>query len=407
MAFGNLSGCTCRPSEAGMRTEGGALTLHGLAWPLESARCFTDTLHRGESLFLSLTREGVGAAACWQMIEATRDVDHLARNFPGESYALKQNADGVPVELRYTRLDGSQVVVRGPPDSYRAHRVVQEGDTALVAAAGTVHSSLYDAFIGVGLSPALVLQFADIFAWTVDFLTECRTGDTYRVVYTEEMPTGGVDILAASYGQRDTTYIALSLPTIGQRTEYYTPDGISLRKAFLRSPLNYRRISSRFSYSRYHPILKIRRPHLGVDYAAPTGTPVVSVADGKVVYAGWKGGYGNYVRIKHAGGCYTAYGHLSRFGKGIRRGVTVDQGQVIGYVGSTGLSTGPHLDYRVQMQGRYVDPVRMDVPPAPPVSQERRGEFRTRGAWLEIALAEAPLGCSCRLGREWERWVWG
>jgi murein DD-endopeptidase MepM/ murein hydrolase activator NlpD len=252
-----------------------------------------------------------------------------------------------------------------------------------------------------------VLQFADIFAWTVDFLTECRRGDRFRLLYVQETGNGATDVLAAAYAQRDTTHIGLSLPREDGGTDYYTPTGTNLRKAFLRSPLNYRRISSRFSYSRYHPILKIRRPHLGVDYAAPTGTPVVSVADGKVSFAGWKGGYGRYVKIKHTGGCYTAYGHLSRFARGVRKGARVSQGQVIGYVGSTGLSTGPHLDYRVQMQGRYVDPLRMDVPPAPPVDPDRMPEFRTRATWLNIALAGTPDSAARRLGREWERWAWG
>ncbi len=400
-------GCTCRPGQAGVQVEDSALPLRSLAWPLECGHCVADTLQRGESLFLSLTRGGVPAAYCWEMIEATRDVDHLARNYPGESYRLSLSVQGVPVELRYLRLDGSAVVVRGPDGHFRAHRVSEEPEPMLLAASGSVTSSLYEAFIEVGLSPALVLQFADVFAWTVDFLTECRTGDTFRVVYTELRGSTSGEVLAASYGQKDTTHVGLSLPGSEGRTEYYSPDGTNLRKAFLRSPLNYRRISSRFSYSRRHPILKIRRPHLGVDYAAPTGTPVVSVADGTVSYAGWKGGYGKYVEIKHAGGCYSAYGHLSRFGRGMKKGVRVAQGQVIGYVGSTGLSTGPHLDYRVRMQGRYVDPLRMDVPPAPPVGDDRMLEFRTRATWLQIALAQSPHQNSRRLGPEWERLAWG
>jgi len=401
------AGCTCGPGEAGVRTNGSALPLDHVAWPLECTRCVGDTLRRGESLFLALTREGIAASDCWEMIEATREVDHLARNYPGESYTVSLGRGDVPVELCYLRLDGSTVVVRGPGGRFRAHRVSEEPEPVLMAGGGLVKSSLYDAFMDVGLSAALVLQFADVFAWTVDFLTECRTGDVFRVVYTDMSGSGGGQVLAASYGQKDTTHVALSLPGPEGRTEYYAPDGANLRKAFLRSPLNYRRISSRFSHSRYHPILKIRRPHLGVDYAAPVGTPVVSVADGRVTYAGWKGGYGNFVEIKHTGGCSTAYGHLSRYGKGIRKGVRVTQGQVIGYVGSTGLSTGPHLDYRVRMQGRYVDPLRMDVPPAPPVGDDRVPEFRMRATWLQMALAQSPHGASCRLGTAWERWAWG
>ena len=401
------AGCTCGPGEAGAHSKESVLPLDNVAWPLDCARCVSDTLRRGESLFLALTREGIAASYCWEMIEATREVDHLARNYPGESFTVSLGTDDAPLELCYSRLDGSTVVVRGPGDHFRAHRVSEEPEPVLMAGGGTVESSLYEAFMDVGLSPALVLQFADVFAWTVDFLTECRRGDVFRVVYTDMIGSGNGDVLAASYGQKDTTHVALSLSGPGGRTEYYAPDGTNLRKAFLRSPLNYRRISSRFSHSRYHPILKIRRPHLGVDYAAPVGTPVVSVADGRVTYAGWKGGYGKFVEIKHTGGCSTAYGHLSRYGKGIKKGARVAQGQVIGYVGSTGLSTGPHLDYRVRMQGRYVDPLRMDVPPAPPVGDDRVQEFRMRATWLQMALAQSPHCASCRLGTAWERWAWG
>ncbi len=397
----------CGPGRADDPSESVVDLAGKLAWPLDFSKSLIDTLERGESLFLSLTRRGVAPPYCWQMIEATREVDHLARNYPGEHYELRVSPGGVPLELRYTRLDGSTVVVRGPGRSYRSHRVGQPSERALMAAGGSIATSLYEAFLEAGLRPALVLQFADIFAWSIDFLTECRKGDRFRVVFTRESKPFSTEILAASYRQTDSTVVAVSLMDAQGRMSYYTPDGTNLRKAFLRSPLNYRRISSRFSYSRLHPILKIHRPHLGVDYAAPIGTPVVTVADGKVVYAGWKGGYGRYVKVKHAGGCYTSYGHLSRFGREIRKGVTVVQGQVIGYVGSSGLSTGPHLDYRVEMQGRHVNPLRMSVPPAPPVEQGKMPEFRTRTAWLQIGLAGAPPDGVCKLGQEWERWAGG
>jgi len=160
--------------------------------------------------------------------------------------------------------------------------------------------------------------------------------------------------------------------------QYYDAEGNSLQRVFLKSPLNYRRISSYFSRRRFHPILKIYRPHYGVDYAAPTGTPVVTIGDGRVVYAGWKGGLGRYVEIRHNNVYTSCYGHLSRFAKGIRRGARVRQGQVIGYVGATGLATGPHLDFRVKRFGSYVNPLTVDYPRAEPLPEDKKDEFFAR-----------------------------
>jgi murein DD-endopeptidase MepM/ murein hydrolase activator NlpD len=181
--------------------------------------------------------------------------------------------------------------------------------------------------------------------------------------------------------------------------EYYDCDGNSVRRVFLKSPLNYRRISSYFSNRRFHPILKTYRPHHGVDYAAPTGTPVVSIGDGRVTKAGWNGGMGNYVEIRHNNIYTSCYGHLSRYGRGVRGGVRVKQGQIIGYVGSTGLSTGPHLDFRVKKYGSYVNPLTIDYPRGEPVGEERKEAFFAKRdlvlkglKYRELAAAESSSG---------------
>jgi murein DD-endopeptidase MepM/ murein hydrolase activator NlpD len=180
------------------------------------------------------------------------------------------------------------------------------------------------------------------------------------------------------YFNEGEQHIAIGFEEPDGTMEYYDCDGNSVRRVFLKSPLNYRRISSYFTHRRFHPILKIYRPHYGVDYAAPIGTPVVAIGDGRVTHAGWNGGMGNFVEIRHNNIYTSCYGHLSRYGKGVRSGVRVTQGQVIGYVGSTGLSTGPHLDFRVKKYGSYVNPLTIDYPRGEPVGEERREAFFAR-----------------------------
>ncbi|MEO0472148.1 MAG: M23 family metallopeptidase, partial [Bacteroidota bacterium] len=204
-------------------------------------------------------------------------------------------------------------------------------------------------------------------------------GDCYKILYTtyevDGVPAGFGDISAATFTHYGKETFAFRFDQ-GEGDEYFDQEGNSLRKTFLKAPLTYSRISSRFSYSRLHPILKIRRPHLGVDYAAPRGTPVVAVGEGIITKASWGGGGGKTVKVKHNGNYQTAYLHLSRYGNGISVGAAVKQGQIIGYVGSTGLSTGPHLDFRFYKNGRAVDPLKVDPPSANPIKKEILGDFQ-------------------------------
>ncbi|MDI6704100.1 MAG: M23 family metallopeptidase, partial [bacterium] len=209
---------------------------------------------------------------------------------------------------------------------------------------------------------------------------DVRPKDTFKLIWEIYKKDGKkvMDgrILAAQYNRRNcNNYTAIFFKDPKQHADYYTLNGKSLRRKFLRSPLNYRRISSYFSYRRFHPILKVYRPHLGIDYAAPIGTPVVAVGDGEVVYQGWNGGYGRFIKIRHDHSFYTTYGHLSCYAKGVRRGKRVRQGEVIGYVGSTGLSTGPHLDFRVIRDGRFVNFLRLNISSARSVDPRYVKEF--------------------------------
>ena len=252
--------------------------------------------------------------------------------------------------------------------------------TRIKTAAGEVRGSLFGSMQAHGLQPPLILDFTDAFFFFFYFNSDTRNADRYAALWEENYTSSGEiisqDLLAASYtgAESKTTTYAFYF-----EDDFYDETGKISKKMFLKSPISFRnyRISSRFSYGRMHPILKIRRPHLGIDYAAPSGTPVQSVADGTVRFAGWKGGFGNLVEIKHANGYTTMYGHLKGYGKGVKAGAKVKQGQTVGYIGSTGLSTGPHLDFRIKEGNKFLDFLRLknrnaavrDVP------EEKKQEF--------------------------------
>jgi murein DD-endopeptidase MepM/ murein hydrolase activator NlpD len=251
--------------------------------------------------------------------------------------------------------------------------------------------------VAARVPPDLISNFTDVFAWQVDFNTEPRPGDKFSLLWEEKVdPAGRVrsrTILAALYegGQTGRKSAALF------EGDYYDEEGGSLRRAFLSAPLAFRRISSHFTYHRFHPILREFRPHLAIDYAAPTGTPAKSVGDGVVVFKGWDGGHGNFIKVRHNSMYTTGYGHLSRYAAGLRKGKSVRQGEVIGYVGSTGLSTGPHLHFQVWRNGQSVNFLALRMPPSKRVPEPRRAAFaaaaealfrRLRGT--EIVASAAP-----------------
>jgi murein DD-endopeptidase MepM/ murein hydrolase activator NlpD len=266
------------------------------------------------------------------------------------------------IEYRYGDLEWL-LVDREAGGSYRAKRF----DVPYVIEPTLVHCaieySLYEAGIGAGLEPGIIHALSDIFAWDVDFAMDIRKGDSfsilYETLYVDDLPMRTGRILGAEIVNSGTSFRAVYFEDGKGRGDYYDELGRSLTRTLLKSPLRYRRISSYFTKRRFHPILKRHLPHHGVDYAAPSGTPVESSGDGRVVFAGWKRGYGKYIKIRHNSKYTTAYGHLSRIKKGIRIGKRIRQGEIIGYVGSTGLSTGPHLHYEVLVRGRYVNPLRV------------------------------------------------
>ena len=263
-------------------------------------------------------------------------------------------------------------------DSLKVRRIIRKTRNELKYSSGTIETSLWDAMINSGLDPLLAVELSEIYAWTIDFFG-LQKGDRFKIIYDEEYVddtrVGLGKIYGAWFEHSGNKFYAIPLIQDGTET-YFDLGGQSLRKAFLKAPLRYSRISSRYSNSRLHPILRIRRPHHGVDYAAPVGTPVYSIGDGRVIMAEYQDGSGRIVRVKHNSVYTTAYMHLSRYGTGIAVGKYVKQGDIVGYVGSSGLSTGPHLDFRFYKNGSPVDPLKVEAPPVNPVSDENIEKFR-------------------------------
>jgi murein DD-endopeptidase MepM/ murein hydrolase activator NlpD len=285
-------------------------------------------------------------------------------------------------------------VVRGP-DGLRAD-VLQnplEGRTRTVR--GVIDRSLFEAVTAAGAHDQAAVNLADIFQWDIDFILDVQPGDSFVVTYRELYQNGVYvkdgPVLAASFVNQGRAYFAVRYVDSDGAARYFTPDGRSLHKAFLRAPVEFSRISSKFNSTRYHPILNLIRAHKGIDYAAPMGTPVRAAGDGRISYAGPKGGYGNVVEIEHSRSITTVYGHLSRFAKGTRAGAHVTQGQVVAYVGMTGLATGPHLHYEYRINGVFKNPQTVPLPDASPIEARFREDFLDKSAPL-LATLQAPIG---------------
>lgn len=346
-------------------------TLFG--YTIDSMEVIRAKFVKNESLGEVLNRFNVPhsyIAAIGQVPQEDFDVRRLQANKPYTVIRPKDTSKAPlcfvyePNAIDYTVLEFS--------DSLSISHGQRPVDTLERSLSGTISSSLYNAIIEAGGTPALVSKLADVYAWEIDFFG-LQAGDCFKVLYTtyevDGQQAGFGEIKAASFYHLGKNRHAFAYNQ-GDGREYFDLYGNSLRKTFLKAPLQFSRISSRFSHSRLHPVLKIRRPHHGVDYAAPRGTPVLAVGSGVVLKAAYSGGAGKMVKIRHNSNYTTAYLHLYRYGKDIRAGTKVEQGQIIGYVGSTGLSTGPHLDFRFYKNGVPVDPLKVDPPSSNPVKDE-------------------------------------
>jgi murein DD-endopeptidase MepM/ murein hydrolase activator NlpD len=364
-------------------------------------------VRRGEPLAGTLRRLDLLPETRDRVVRAIGREADLRRILPGETLEVALDGAGELREAVLVRDPRRRVVARfAEGEEPVVEAVERKPEVFLRLLGGELDGSLYEAMLAAGSDANLTMRYADLLAWQVDFLTEPRAGDRFRILVYQERLDGETlgygKILAAEYRGERASARAVRWTDPDGELDWYDDDGKSVRRAFLKSPLNFRRISSRYSASRRHPILKVVRPHWGVDYAAPRGTPVSALGDGIVTFAGRKGGYGNYVEVRHNSTYTTCYGHLWKFAKGVRKGTRVTQGEVIGYVGSTGLSTGPHLDFRVKRHGGFVDPLRLDSPPGRALTGEflRTWEAHRDRVW-RLADLLAP-GQAVPVDEAWE-----
>ena len=336
------------------------------------------TVERGDTVGGLLGSVGTGETQHY--LRAARQVFSLRKFRAGQAYVVVTDAaTGRVKRFEYEIDDRKRLVVEGLDDPVaRLENIAYE--TRLCFVEGVIASDLFSAVADMGEGPQLALRIANLFAAEINFIRDLQEGDSFRVLveklYREGEYKGYGKVLAAAFTNRGKTFEAFLFRDGGGREgHFYNAAGESLRKTLLQAPLPITRVTSRFTNSRKHPILGYSRPHLGVDYGAPSGTPVMAVGSGKVLKAGRAGGFGNQIIVRHHQNLESMYNHLSGYARGIRSGVSVRQGQVIGYVGSTGLSTGPHLDFRIKQNGKFIDPTKAVNPRAPGVSRRKAKEF--------------------------------
>ena len=264
-------------------------------------------------------------------------------------------------------------------DGFVSQKILLQPDIVETFAQGTIDSSLFETGLEAGMSNNVIMKLATIFGWDVDFALDIRQGDNFSLIYQEKYlygkKVGDGDILVARFENHGNTYTAIRFEDAKGYSQYFTPKGLSMRKAFLRTPVDFTRISSRFNLIRKHPILHKIRAHRGVDYAASRGTPIKAAGDGKVIFAGRKGGYGRVLILQHGTSYTTLYAHLKAFRRGVRVGKRVKQGQVVAYVGSSGLASGPHLHYEFRVNGTHRDPLKVRLPHAKPIDKKQKDHF--------------------------------
>ena len=381
------------------------------ASPLSQDQILAGKISKGQNLFSALRAQNLPRDLAEAISGNLKRLINLRKMKPGDSFEVRLNPQGQFLSFTYqaSPLDLYQLSLH-PSGQWLATKKEVPVEKYWVRVSGEVFSSLFESLDQMGERDTLILDFADIFAWDIDFHSDPQPGDRFEMVvekyFVQDTFVKYGRILYAGYQGESRKHEAFFFAPAGERGDYYTSQGESLRKAFLRSPLKFTRISSGYSKSRYHPILGGTRPHLGVDYAAPQGNPVWAVADGTVLFCGWNGGYGKQIMIKHPKGYQSTYGHLSGFAPGMAEGRPVHQKQTIGYVGSTGLSTGPHLDFRLSRNGVYRNPLKEISPRAPSLSKDQMDDFRksTRPVlhWVSNSSVPQQLKVASLTSRELE-----
>ncbi|MBN2654662.1 MAG: peptidoglycan DD-metalloendopeptidase family protein [Nitrospirae bacterium] len=335
-------------------------------------------VNKGETLFDIFKKYNLDLTELFKIKEASANIHRVRDLHPGQPYKIIIDNDNKIHSLIYWIDDEAFLNIRRNESGFCAVKEQVEYEKIVHNVSGTIKNNLVSSISDENGGLLLALQLSDIFAWDIDFTSDLRNGDTFKIVVEALFLDGQFkkygNILSVEFINNGKTYYAFGFENKG-KIDYYDADGKSLKKAFLKAPLSFRRISSHFSKGRFHPILKIYRPHHGLDYTAAAGTPVSSVGDGTIIFKGRKGQYGNLIIIRHKNGWGTYYGHLSKFAKGIKRGSRVGQGDLIGYVGSTGLATGPHLHYEVRINNKPVNPLTLKLPSGSPVPTSLMADF--------------------------------
>jgi len=359
--------------------------------PEESPQEIKDVVKAGETMSSIFHRYGLSAKELFPIRKASAGIHRLRKIVAGQPYEFRLDNDNNVLSFTYQIDDEALLRITRNDPGFRAEKIDIPYEKKIGKFGGVIESNLYDSLGNGENRTQLAYLLSDIFSWDFDFTTALRKGDTFKVIVEELWLDGRFKrlgpILAAEFVNDGNTHRAFRYEGPDGRAGYYDEEGKSLQRSFLKAPLSYRRISSRFSYSRRHPILKIRRHHLGVDYVAPRGTPVSALGNGTVRFAGYKGANGNLVILRHPKGFTTYYLHLHKIRRGIRRGVRVSQGDVIGYVGSTGRATGPHLCFRLKKGSRFVNPLRVNVPRRGGVPKQLLADFHKSRYALGLELA--------------------
>ncbi|UVM64294.1 peptidoglycan DD-metalloendopeptidase family protein [Pseudomonas sp. P9_35] len=334
---------------------------------------------KGDTLSTLFEKVGLPSTSVHEILASDKQAKQFTQLQRGQKLEFELNPDGQLTNLHTKLSDMESITLTKNDKGYVFNRVTAKPTVRSAYVHGVINSSLSQSAARAGLSHSLTMDMASVFGYDIDFAQDIRQGDEFDIIYEQKVvngkSVGNGPILSARFTNRGKTYTAVRYTNKQGNSSYYTADGNSMRKAFIRTPVDFARISSKFSAGRKHPILNKIRAHKGVDYAAPRGTPIKAAGDGKVLLAGRRGGYGNTVIIQHGNTYRTLYGHMQGFAKGVKTGGTVKQGQVIGYIGTTGLSTGPHLHYEFQVNGVHVDPLGQKLPMADPIAKAERARF--------------------------------
>ena len=380
LALTTILSCSCgRDNEdKTLVTEISNQEIYEFGFPVSEFDSQEGQIKSGDFFATLLTRLGASASDAYALTQASKDIFDLKKIKIGNDYKVFYTREETPKLAYFVYEDTkTQFITFGIHDSLFVNVSEREITSKLRVGEATINTSLWNDVSDAGMQPLLALRLSDIYAWTVDFFG-LQKGDSFKVLY-EELYVGDKffdigNIYAAVFSHRGQEFDAYRFVQ-DEVPQYWNTKGENLKKAFLKAPLSFTRISSGFSYARKHPITRIVRPHTGVDYAAPRGTPVMSIGDGVVIQRNYTGGGGNQLKIKHNSTYTTAYLHLSGYAKGMTVGKRVRQGEVIGYVGSTGMATGPHLDFRVWKNGTPINPLKMESPPADPLKKENKELF--------------------------------